>query len=81
MGAAARHHGYVQFLTRTPDTKFLLFWRFLAQLRTFLQCARRDRFFALWVFEATTGIWRCELAGSLRDLLDLETGTLDIGPT
>ena len=27
MGAAARHHGYVQFLTRTPDTEFLLFPR------------------------------------------------------
>jgi integrase len=46
-----------------------------------LQRARRDRFFALWVLEATTGMRRCELAGSLRDLLDLEAGTLDIGPT
>jgi len=43
--------------------------------------ARRDRFFALWVLEATTGMRRCELAGSLRDLLDLEAGRLDIGPT
>lgn len=33
------------------------------------------------VLEATTGMRRCELAGSLRDLLDLEAGTLDIGPT
>ena len=56
------------------------FWT-VAQLRAFLQRARRDRFFALWVLEATTGMRRCELAGSLRDLLDLEAGTLDIGPT
>lgn len=53
------------------------FWT-VAQLQTFLQRAQRDRFFALWVLEATTGMRRCELAGSL---LDLEAGTLDIGPT
>jgi integrase len=46
-----------------------------------LQHARSDRFFALWVLEATSGMRRCELAGSLVDLLDLDTGTLDIGPT
>jgi hypothetical protein len=40
-----------------------------------------DRFFALWVLEATTGMRRCELAGSLVDLLDLEAETLDFGPT
>jgi integrase len=56
------------------------FWT-VAQLRAFLQRARHDRFFALWVLEATTGMRRSELAGSLRDLLDLEAGTLDIGPT
>jgi integrase len=56
------------------------FWT-VTQLQTFLQRAQRDRFFALWVLEATTGMRRCELAGSLRDLLDLEAGTLDIGPT
>jgi integrase len=56
------------------------FWT-VTQLQTFLQRARRDRFFALWVLEATTGMRRCELAGSLRGLLDLEAGTLDIGPT
>jgi integrase len=53
----------------------------VSQLQTFLQHARSDRFFALWVLEATSGMRRCELAGSLVDLLDLDAGTLDIGPT
>jgi integrase len=53
----------------------------VAQLRAFLQRARPDRFFALWVLEATSGMRRCELAGARRDLLDLDAGTLDIGPT
>jgi integrase len=53
----------------------------VAQLRTFLQRSRSDRFFALWVLEATSGMRRCELAGAHRDLLDLDAGTLDIGPT
>jgi integrase len=53
----------------------------VAQLRTFLQHARSDRFFALWVLEATSGMRRCELAGAHRELLDLDAGTLDIGPT
>jgi integrase len=51
------------------------------QLRRFLQCARPDRFFALWVLETTSGMRRCELAGARRELLDLDAGTLDIGPT
>ncbi len=51
------------------------------QLRIFLQRARHDRFFALWVLEVTSGMCRCELAGARRDLLDLDAGTLDIGPT
>jgi integrase len=46
------------------------------QLRTFLQRARSDRFFALWVLEATSGMRRGELTGARRDLLDLEGGTL-----
>jgi len=53
----------------------------VSQLQTFLQRSRRDRFFALWVLEATSGMRRCELAGANRDLLDLDAGTLDIGPT
>jgi integrase len=53
----------------------------VAQLRTFLQWARADRFFALWVLEATSGMRRCELAGARRDLLDLDAGTLTIETT
>jgi integrase len=53
----------------------------VAQLRTFLQRARSDRFFALWVLEATSGMRRCELAGAHRDLLDLDAGTLAIETT
>jgi len=53
----------------------------VAQLQTFLQRARSDRFFALRVLEATSGMRRCELAGAHRDLLDLEAGTLAIETT
>jgi integrase len=53
----------------------------VAQLRTFLQRSRSDRFFALWVLEATSGMRRCELAGAHRDLLDLDAGTLTIDVT
>jgi integrase len=53
----------------------------VAQLRTFLQRTRSDRFFALWVLEATSGMRRCELAGARRDLLDLDAGTLTIETT
>jgi integrase len=50
----------------------------VAQLQRFLQHARSDRFFALWVLEATSGMRRCELAGARRDCLDLDAGTLSI---
>lgn len=50
----------------------------VAQLRTFLDQARTDRFYALWVLEATSGMRRCELAGARRDCLDLDAGTLAI---
>jgi integrase len=53
----------------------------VAQLQIFLQQARTDRFFALWVLEATSGMRRCELAGAQRDLLDLDAGTLAIEVT
>jgi integrase len=53
----------------------------VGQLQTFLQRSRHDRFFALWVLEATSGMRRCELAGARRDLLDLDASTLTIGPT
>jgi integrase len=51
------------------------------QLQTFLIRAQADRFFALWVLEATSGMRRCELAGAHRDLLDLAAGTLAIEAT
>ncbi len=50
----------------------------VAQLQSFLRRARSDRFFALWVLEATSGMRRCELAGARRELLDLDAGTLTI---
>jgi integrase len=53
----------------------------VGQLQTFLQRSRSDRFFALWVLEATSGMRRCELAGARRDLLDLDAGTLEIEAT
>jgi hypothetical protein len=53
----------------------------VAQLRTFLQLAARDRFFALWVLEATSGMRRCGLAGARRDGLDLDAGTLSLEAT
>jgi integrase len=53
----------------------------VGQLQTFLQRSRQDRFFALWVLEATSGMRRCELAGARVDLLDLDAGTLQIEPT
>jgi integrase len=52
-----------------------------SQLRTFLERARHDRFYALWVLEATSGMRRCELAGARHDRLDLEAGTLAIETT
>ena len=53
----------------------------IGQLQAFLQHARSDRFYALWVLEATSGMRRCELAGARRDLLDLDAGTLGIETT
>ena len=53
----------------------------VTQLQRFLQHARSDRFFALWVLEATSGMRRCELAGARRDCLDLDPGTLSIEVT
>jgi integrase len=50
----------------------------VSQLQRFLRHARSDRFFALWVLEATSGMRRCELVGARRELLDLAVGTLSI---
>ncbi|MEQ7124148.1 site-specific integrase [Actinopolymorpha sp. B11F2] len=43
--------------------------------------ASKDRFRALWVLVATTGMRRSELAGVERDLVDLDAGALTIEPT
>jgi integrase len=51
------------------------------ELQAFLSRARADRFFALWVLEATSGIRRCELAGARRELLNVAAGTLAIEGT
>ena len=53
----------------------------VTQLRTFLQQARPDRFFALWTLEVTSGMRRCELAGARVDGLDFEAGTLMLETT
>lgn len=53
----------------------------VAQLTTFLLEARGDRFFALWVLEATTGMRRSELAGVHRRRIDFDTGTLTVYST
>jgi len=44
----------------------------------FLERAHQDRFFALWVLEATSGMRRSELAGARIDDLDFEAGTLTL---
>jgi integrase len=46
-----------------------------------LERARDDRFFALWVLEATSGMRRSELAAARVDDLDFETGTLTLERT
>ena len=43
--------------------------------------ALSDRFAALWLLAATTGMRRSELAGADRDLLDVDAGTLTIADT
>jgi integrase len=53
----------------------------VAQLREFLERARHDRFFALWVLEATSGMRRSELAGARIDGFDFEAGTLTLERT
>lgn len=53
----------------------------LDELAAWLRVALSDRFAALWVLAATTGMRRSELAGVDRDLLDLDRGTLTIADT
>jgi integrase len=47
----------------------------------FLEVAQGDRFYAMWVLAATTGMRRSELAHVDRDGLDLDHGLLIIGAT
>jgi hypothetical protein len=70
-----RHHG------QDPAADTVRCYRKHAANDTFFQRARSDRFFALWVLEATSGMRRCELAGARRDGLNLDAGTLAIETT
>jgi integrase len=51
------------------------------ELTTWLRIALTDRFAALWLLAATTGMRRSELAGADRELLNLDQGTLSIEDT
>lgn len=51
------------------------------ELAAWLKLALQDRFAAMWVLAATTGMRRSELAGVERELLDLDRRVLDVGPT
>ncbi len=51
------------------------------QLAAWLRVAVHDRDAALWVLVATTGMRRSELAGAMRDLLDLDEGVLTLEDT
>jgi len=51
-----------------------------AQLRTFLRFVRQDRFYALYLLAATTGLRRAEMCGLRWPAIDLDTGTLSVQP-
>jgi integrase len=51
------------------------------QLAAWLKVAVQDRDAGMWVLAATTGMRRSELAGAERDLLDLDSATLEIADT
>ncbi len=51
------------------------------ELTAWLRLALLDRFAALWLLAATSGMRRSELAGADRELLDLNAGTLRIEDT
>jgi integrase len=51
------------------------------ELAAWLKVATQDRDGGIWVLAATTGMRRSELAGAERALLDLDTGTLELGDT
>ncbi|MBP2330640.1 integrase [Kibdelosporangium banguiense] len=52
-----------------------------AQMTRFLEIARGDRFYALWVLVATTGMRRSELCGLRVDALDLTAASLRMAST
>ncbi|MFB9741755.1 tyrosine-type recombinase/integrase [Pseudonocardia sulfidoxydans] len=62
--------------TRTRPTPWTV-----DELTAWLRLALSDRFAAVWLLAATTGMRRSELAGVDRDLLDLDAGTLTIEDT
>ena len=47
----------------------------------FLAAARSDRFYALWVLLATTGMRRSEAVGAVRSAFDPVAGTLTVVST
>jgi integrase len=51
------------------------------QMSRFLEVARSDRLYGMWVLAASTGMRRSELCGLRRDALDLDTGTLRMTTT
>lgn len=51
------------------------------ELTAWLRLALSDRFAALWLLAATSGMRRSELAGADRELLDLDDATLSIEDT
>ena len=51
-----------------------------AQLRQFLQFISADRFYALFLLAATTGLRRAELCGLRWPAVDLRSGTLSVEP-
>ncbi len=78
MGPSQRRQGRTR--TRRCSRKARKVWN-VSQPRSFLDKARADRFYALWVLEATSGMRRCGLVGARRGQLDLERGTLSIETT
>jgi integrase len=51
------------------------------ELTAWLKVAVDDRYAAIWVLVATTGMRRSELAGAEREFLDLDAATFEIGDT
>ncbi|MGH3663094.1 MAG: tyrosine-type recombinase/integrase [Micromonosporaceae bacterium] len=71
----AEHVSRPRMRRKRPET-----WN-AGELARFLDTVEEDRFYALWMLVATTGMRRSELAGLERDGIDLDAGTLIIEPT